>query len=82
MASKTVHQFKQLFPASSTPTKLSAGISEMLKSYWGDRIVDDLITFVNYLDIHGSHLHHYNLQKGCIASFCVCLAVDFKQLEI
>ena len=84
MASTTLNQFKQLFPASATPSKLSAGkvlITVKLKSYWGDNTVDELTTLVNNLDVPGSHLNLYNVQKGCIASTWLCPAVDFKELR-
>ena len=84
MASTTLNQFKQLFPASATPSKLSAGkvlITVKLKSYWGDNTVEELTTLVNNLDVPGSHLHLYNVQKGCIASTWLCPAVDFKKLR-
>ena len=84
MASTTLNQFKQLFPASATPSKLSAGkvlITVKLKSYWGDNTVEELTTLVNNLDVPGSHLHLYNVQKGCIAAIWLCPAVDFKELR-
>ena len=81
MASTTLNQFKQLFPASATPSKLSAGkvlITVKLKPYWGDNTVEELTTLVNSLDVPGSHLHLYNVQKGCIAAIWLCPAVNFK----
>ena len=84
MASTTLNQFKQLFPASATSSKLSAGkvlITVKLKSYWGDNTVEELTTLVNNLDVPGSHLHLYNVQKGCIAAIWLCPAVDFKELR-
>ena len=84
MASTTLNQFKQLFPASATPSKLSAGkvlITVKLKSYWGDNTVEELTTLVNSLEVPGSHLHLYNVQKGCIASNWLCPAVYFKELR-
>ena len=84
MASTTLNQFKQLFPASATPFKLSAAkvlITVKLKPYWGDNTVDDLTTLVNSFGVPGSHLHLYNVQKGCIASIWLCPAVDFKELR-
>ena len=84
MASTTVDQFKQLFPASTTPSKLSAGkvlITVKLEPYWGNNTVDDLTTLVNSFGVPGSHLHLYNVQKGCIAAIWLCPAVDFKELR-
>ena len=84
MASTIVDQFKQLFPASATSSKLSAGkvlITVKLKSYWGDNTVEELTTLVKNLDVPGSHLHLYNVQKGCIAAIWLCPAVDFKELR-
>ena len=84
MASTTLNQFKQLFPASATPAKLSAGkirITIKLKKYWGNNTVDDLTTLVESLDVPGSHLHLYKVKKGCIASIWLCLAADFVELK-
>ena len=84
MASTTLNQFKQLFPASATSSKLSAGkvlITVKLKSYWGDNTVEELTTLVTNLDVPSSHLHLYNVQKGCIAAIWLCPAIDFKELR-
>ena len=84
MASTTLNQFKQLFPASATPSKLSTGkvlITVKLEPYWGNNTVDDLTTLVNSFGVPGSHLHLYNVQKGCIAATWLCPAVDFKELR-
>ena len=84
MASTTLNQFKKLFPASATPSKLSAGkvlITVKLKPYWGDNTVEELTTLVNSLDVPGSHLHLYNVQKGCIAAIWLCPTVYFKVVK-
>ena len=85
MASTTLNQFKQLFPTSAAPSKLSVGkvlITVKLKSYWGDNTVEELTTLVNILDVPGSHLHLYKVQKGCIASIWLCPAGNFKELRV
>ena len=84
MASTTLNHFKQLFPVSATPSKLSDGkvlITVKLKPYWGDNTVKELITLINGLDVPDSHLHLYTVQKGCIATTWLCPAVYFKELR-
>ena len=84
MASATVDHFKQLFPVSATPSKLSAGkvlITVKLEPYWGKNTIDDLTTLVNSFGVPGSHLHLYNVKKGCIAATWLCPAVYFKELR-
>ena len=81
MASTTVDQFKQMFPASATPSKLSAGkvlITVKLEPYWGDNTVDELTTLVNSLDVPGSHLYvtATKSRKVALLSGCVLLLIS------
>ena len=83
MASTTLNQFKQLFPPSATPSKLSAGkvhITMKFKTYWGENTVDELTKLVKNLGVPGSHLHIYNVIRGCIAVVWLCPNVDFEEL--
>ena len=57
MASTTVNQFKQLFPALTTLYKQSADFTVMVNPYWGDNTVGDLTSLVGLFGIPGSHLH-------------------------
>ena len=71
----TVNQFKTLFPASATPSKLSAekvSVTLKLKAYWGENVVHDLETLASILDPHGGHFHLYKVQRGCIAVIWLC----------
>ena len=82
MARITVNQFRKLFPASVAPSSLLNGkvsITINLKSYWGDRKVDELAKFVDILDVPGRHLHLYRIKKGCIAVVWLCSITDVKE---
>ena len=84
MAGTTLNQFKQLFPPPTTPSKLLAGkvrITVKLKPYWGDNTMADLTKLVYNLGVPGSHLHLYQVIKGCIAAVWLCPVVDFKELK-
>ena len=82
MASTTVSQFKKLFPASSTPYKLSVEkipIKLKLSNVWGKRTLRDL----NHLIIKlGVPLHLCDITHGCIAVLFLCSAADVKELKI
>ena len=82
MASTTVNQFRKLFPASVAPSSLLNGkvpITLKLKSYWGDKTVDELAKFVDVLDVPGRHLHLYRIRKGCTAVVWLCSITDVKE---
>ena len=84
MASTTVNQFKKLFPALVAPSSLLNGkvpITVKLKSYWGDKTVDELAKFVDILDVPGRRLHLYEIKKGCIAVICLCSITDAQKLK-
>ena len=52
-----------------------------LKSYWGDKTVDELAKFVDILDVPGRRLHLYEIKKGCIAVICLCSITDAQKLK-
>ena len=84
MASKTVNQFKALFPASATPSKLLTGkFSVELKflNVWGNRTLDDLKNLVGLFGVPGTHLHLSNVKDGCIAVIWICSISFIKELK-
>ena len=84
MTSATVSQFKQLFPATATPSKLSSDkvhVKLMLKNYWGSYTTEDLTKLVEF-DVTGSHLHLSKIEKGCIAVTWLCSTSEVKQLKM
>ena len=84
MASKTVNQFKALFPASATPSKLLTGkFSVELKflNVWGDRTLDDLKNLVRLFGVPGKHLHLSIVKDGCIAVIWLCSTLFIKELK-
>ena len=82
MTGTTVSQFKELFPASATPYKLSAEkvpVKLKLSDLWGRNTLHD----VRHLIINlGVPLHLFNIKHGCIAVFCWCSNADVKELKI
>ena len=84
MASTTVSQFKQLFPATATSSKLLVGkvpIKLKLKNKWGSDTLQDLTELVEF-DVLGSHLHLSKIEKGCIAVIWLCSTTEVKQLKM
>ena len=85
MAGTTVSQFKQLFPASATSSKLSAGkisVKLKLKNYWDKDTIEDLTKLVFLLDVSPSHFHLSKVDDGCIAVTWLCSTTEIKQLKI
>ena len=85
MASTTVSQFKQLFPATATSSKLLFGkvpIKLKLKNKWGSETLDDLTELVNKFGVSGSHLHLSKVEDGCIAVIWLCSTTEVKQLKM
>ena len=67
MASTTVSQFKQLFPATTTSSKLSSGkvsYALMLNIDWGSDTLQNLIELVIKFGVSGSHLHLSKVGDG------------------
>ena len=85
MASSTVSQFKQLFPASATSAKLSDGkisVKLKLKNYWDKDTIEDLTKLVALFGVSGSHLHLSKVEDGCIAVTWLCCTTEVKQLKM
>ena len=84
MTSKTVNQFKALFPASATPSKLlTEKFSVELKflNVWGDRTLNDLKILVGRFGVPGKHLHLSKIDDGCIAVIWLCSTLFIKELK-
>ena len=84
MRSTTVSQFKHLFPATATPSKLLVGkvpIKLKLKDDWGYNILQDLTELVNKFAVSGSNLHLSKVEVG-IAVIWLCSTTQVKQLKM
>ena len=84
MASKTVDQFKALFPASATPSKLLTGkfpVELKFLNIWGEHTLDDLKNLVCLFGVPGTHLHLSNVKDGCIAVIWLCSTLFMKELK-
>ena len=84
MTSATVSQFKQLFPATATSSKLSSGkvsFTLKLKNDWGSETIKDLTKLVEF-GVSGSHLHLSKVEIGCIAVTWLCSTSEVKQLKM
>ena len=84
MASKTVSQFKALFPASATPSKLLAekfSFELRFLNIWGDRTLNDLKILVGRFGVPGKHLHLSKIDDGCIAVIWLCSTSFIKELK-
>ena len=84
MASKTVNQFKALFPASATPSKLLAekfSFELRFLNVWGDRTLNDLKILVGRFGVPGKHLHLSKIDDGCIAVIWLCSTLFIKELK-
>ena len=85
MASTTVSQFKQLFPATATSSKLSSGklsFTLKLENDWGSDTLHDLTKLVKRFGVSGSHLHLSKVEDGCIAVIWLCSTTEVKQLKM
>ena len=85
MASTTVSQFKQLFPATATSSKLSFGkvsFTLRLENDWVCHTLQDLTKLVNRFGVSGSHLHLSKVEYGCIAVIWLCSTTEVKQLKM
>ena len=85
MASTTVSQFKQLFPATATPSKLLVGkvpIKLKLDNKWGSETLQDLTELVTKFGVSSNHLHLYKVEDGCIAVIWLCSTTEVKQLKM
>ena len=85
MASTTVSQFKQLFPATATPSKLLVGkvpIKLKLDNKWGSDTLQDLTELVIKFGVSGSAFHLFKVEDGCIAVIWLCSTTEVKQLKM
>ena len=85
MASTTVSQFKQLFPATATSSKLLSGklsFTLKLENDWGSDTLHDLTKLVKRFGVSGSHLHLSKVENGCIAVIWLCSTTEVKQLKM
>ena len=84
MASKTVNQFKALFPASATPSKLLSekfSVELKLRKVWGDCTLDDLKNLVGLFSDPGKYFHLSRVIDGCIAVIWLCSTLFIKELK-
>ena len=84
MTSTTLCQFKTLFPASTTPSVLSAKMLPVklkLLNTWGARTLDDLTKLVGLLGVPGTHLQLTKVDKGCIAAIWLCSTSYIRELK-
>ena len=84
MNGTTVSQFKEMFPASATPSKLSTGKVPLwlkLHNKWGDNTLSDLIDLVSLFGVPGDYLHLSKARTGCIAVIWLSSISDAKKLK-
>ena len=84
MASKTVNQFRALFPASATPSKLLTGkLSVELRflNVWGDHTLNDLKIPIGQFTVPGKHLYLSKIDDGYIAVIWLCSTLFIKELK-
>ena len=85
MASTTVSQFKQLFPATATSSKLTSEkvpVKLKLENDWGSETINDLVKLVNQFGVPGSHLHLSKVEDGSIAVIWLCSTTEVEQLKM
>ena len=85
MTGTTVSQFKELFPASATPYKLSAGkvsVKLKLQNEWDLETLDDLTKLVKFLGVLGENVHLSIVKNDCIAVTWLCSTADVKDLKM
>ena len=85
MASATVSQFKQLFPATAISSRLSSdkvSVKLKLENDWGRDTLQDLTKLANKFGVSGSHLHLSKVEDGCIAVTWLCSTSEVKQLKM
>ena len=84
MTSTTLCQFRSLFPASATPSVLSARMVPVrlkLQNFWGEHTLDDLKKLVGLLGVPGTHLHLTRVNEGCIAVTWLCSTSYDRELK-
>ena len=81
----TLAQFKQLFPASATHSKLSNGkvpVKLKLQNDWDKGTIADLEKLVDIFCILGSHLHLTEVGYGCIEVTWLCTRSIVKDIKL
>ena len=76
--------FKELFPVSATPYKLSHEkyiVRLKLLDKWGDHTVNDLTKLVGLFGVPGDHLHLSTVEKGCIGVTWLCSSTYITELK-
>ena len=84
MAKETVSQFKALFPASATPSKLltdKSSVEIKFPNVWGTHTLDDLKNLIGLFGVPGTHLHLSNVKDGCIAVIWLCSTSLVQELK-
>ena len=84
MADTKVSLFKELFPVSATPYKLSQEkyiVKLKLLDKWGDCMINDLTNLVGLFGVPGDHLHLSTVEQGCIAVTWLCSSTYIKELK-
>ena len=84
MTGTTVNQFREMFPASATPIKLSTGkvpLRLKLRNKWGDSTLSDLTYLVSLFGVPGDRLHLSKADKGCIAVIWLSSVSDANMLK-
>ena len=84
MSDTKVSLFKELFPVSAIPYKLSQEkyiVKLKLLNEWGDRTVHDLTKLVGLFGVPGDHLHLSTVEQGCIAVTWLCSSTYIKELK-
>ena len=84
MSGTTLSQFRTLFPASATPSVLSARMVHVrlkLRNFWGEHTLDDLTKLVVLLGVPGTHLHLTRVDEGCIAVTWLCSTSYIRELK-
>ena len=79
-----MRQFKALFPASATPSKLSTEkfpVELKLQSDWGNHTLDDLKRLVHKFGVPGKHIHLYKIADGCISVIWLCSTLFILELK-
>ena len=83
MSNATLSQFKHLFPATATSSKLLSDkfpVILNLENDWGSQSLEDLTKLVNKFGVSGEHLHLSKVGDGCVAVTWLCSTTGLKQL--
>ena len=84
MNSTTVSQFRGLFPATATPSKLLSGrvpVILKLENEWDEYTIAELKTLTIGFSDQNNFLHLTKIEHGCIAVTWLSSTADVKQLK-